>query len=964
MKSVMKSMFDSSMLFGANAPYIENLYEMYLTDQNSVSSTWRSYFDDLKKFPSVGRDSKDLAHNQTLHSPVSPLLSDSQNAVNNINLAQKQVAVLRIINAHRFLGVRYANLDPLNRHLKPDVAELDPAFYGLTETDMGITFETGSLVGSPQMTLRDILRLVRQTYCGSMGTEYMHINDVAQKRWIQDRLESSRGEQNYTSDVKRRILERLTAAETLERYLHTKYVGQKRFSLEGSESLIPMMEHLLQRAGAQGIRETVIGMAHRGRLNVLVNILGKLPRDLFAEFEGNQNEQLTSGDVKYHQGFSSDISTLGGVMHLALAFNPSHLEIINPVVEGSVRARQQRRADHDGREVMPVLLHGDAAFAGQGVIMEAFSLSQTRGYQTGGTVHIVINNQIGFTTSDIRDTRSSLYCTDVAKMVEAPIFHVNGDDPEALLLAAEIALDYRMKFKRDVVIDMVCFRKLGHNEQDEPLVTQPFMYRYINEHPGVRKLYAERLLQKNEIREGEPEEMIAAYRLAMDGGVNPIQPVLNNFNQEYAVDWSKFRDSALSNGVINTSVSRKKLQWLSQRLTDVPINFKLHSRVEKIIADRRAMADGQLALDWGMAENLAYASLVEEGVAVRLSGEDTARGTFFHRHTVLHDQNRVQWDKGYYIPLQNISPDQADFSVIDSILSEEAVLAFEYGYASAEPNSLVIWEGQFGDFANGAQVVIDQFIASGEAKWGRMCGLVMLLPHGYEGQGPEHSSGRVERYLQLCANYNMQVCIPSTPAQMFHLLRRQMLRLTRKPLIIFTPKSMLRSKHASSPLDDLAQGSFLPVIGEVDQITAEKVRRVVVCCGKIYYELIAARRERTTHNVESIYLLPEEVAIIRLEQLYPFPHDLFRAQIINYKNATEVLWCQEEPSNQGAWHRIQHYLLRHLPDGVRLVTSMRPSSASPAVGYLAVHNKQQRAVIDAAFYRDLDVKFGADDYAS
>ncbi|MBP0118342.1 MAG: 2-oxoglutarate dehydrogenase E1 component, partial [Candidatus Nitrotoga sp.] len=417
MTSVMKSMFDSSMLFGANAPYIENLYEMYLTDQNSVSSTWRSYFDDLKKFPSVGWGSKDIAHNQMLHSPASPLLSDSQNAVNNINLAQKQVAVLRIINAHRFLGVRHANLDPLNRHPKPDVAELDPAFYGLTEADMNITFETGSLVGSPQMTLRDILRLVRQTYSGSMGTEYMHINDVPQKRWIQDRLESSRGEQNYSSDVKRRILERLTAAETLEHYLHTKYVGQKRFSLEGSESLIPMLEHLLQRAGAQGIRETVIGMAHRGRLNVLVNILGKLPRDLFAQFEGNQNEQLPSGDVKYHQGFSSDISTLGGVMHLALAFNPSHLEIVNPVVEGSVRARQHRRADHDGREVMPVLLHGDAAFAGQGVIMEAFSLSQTRGYQTGGTVHIVINNQIGFTTSDIRDTRSSLYCTDVAKMV-------------------------------------------------------------------------------------------------------------------------------------------------------------------------------------------------------------------------------------------------------------------------------------------------------------------------------------------------------------------------------------------------------------------------------------------------------------------------------------------------------------------------------------------------------------------
>jgi len=624
------------------------------------------------------------------------------------------------------------------------------------------------------------------------------------------------------------------------------------------------------------------------------------------------------------------------------------------VIEGSVRARQDRRGDREGREVMPLLLHGDAAFAGQGVIMETFSLSQTRGYRTGGTVHIIINNQIGFTTSDTRDTRSSLYCSDVAKMIEAPVFHVNGDDPEALLLVAEIALDYRMTFKRDVVIDMVCFRKLGHNEQDEPMVTQPFMYSYINKHPGTRELYAKRLIEQNVIVEKDAEAMIAAYRRAMDEGINPVQPIISNFNKEYAVNWSKYKCDVSWDVAVDTTVPLKKLKKFSQRLTEVPENFKLQSRVEKIIVDRRAMGKGEQSLDWGMAENLAYASLVAEGIPVRLSGEDSARGTFFHRHAVLHDQNRVEWDQGYYVPLRNIASDQADFTVIDSMLSEEAVLAFEYGYASAEPNTLVIWEAQFGDFANGAQVVIDQFISSGEAKWGRMCGLVMFLPHGYEGQGPEHSSGRMERYLQLCADYNIQVCVPSTSAQIFHLLRRQMLRPIRKPLVVFTPKSMLRSRDAFSPLDELAQGSFQPVIGEMGMLRAERVRRIIVCSGKIYYELMSARNKRGSEAVEAGTFSSEEVAIIRLEQLYPFPHDAFKTQIANFPNATELLWCQEEPRNQGAWHRIQHYLMRHLHDNMRLVSAARPSAASPAAGYLAVHNEQQKAVIHAAFGCNLD----------
>ncbi len=956
MASIIKIMQENSALFGANASFVEGVYESYLAGPASVTEEWRTYFDALQ---TAGKATRDVAHTPIQRAFAALPTKSTGVTSTNTSLERKQVSVLQMINAHRFLGVRVANLDPLNRHVKPEVPELNPAHYGLTEADMQTTFETGSLVGAARMTLREIIDLVRQTYCGSIGAEYMYINDWAIKRWVQNRLEGARGKPSFVNAQRRRILERLTAAETLERYLHTKYVGQKRFSLEGSDTLIPLLDHLLQRAGSQQVRETVIGMAHRGRLNVLINTLGKLPRELFAEFEGKHNHELRSGDVKYHQGFSSDIATPGGAMHLTLAFNPSHLEIVNPVVEGSVRARQHRRGDKDGRAVLPVLLHGDAAFSGQGVVMETLNLSQTRGYRTGGTVHIIINNQIGFTSSDARDSRSTLYCSDVAKMIDAPIFHVNADDPEAVLLIAEIALDYRMEFGKDVVIDLVCFRKLGHNEQDEPLVTQPFMYSYINKHPGTRTLYAKKLVEQGVVMPDEPEAMIAEYRLAMDEGNNPIQPVLTNFNKEHAVSWSMFKDDIPWDAPADTAVPVEKLHELAQKLTRIPEKFKLHSRVEKIIADRVAMGQGTLDIDWGMAENLAYASLLVEGYPIRLSGQDCRRGTFFHRHAALHDQNRVDWRAGEYIPLQNITPQnsptpQADFIVIDSILSEEAVLAFEYGYASAEPNSLVIWEGQFGDFANGAQVVIDQFIASGEAKWGRKCGLVMLLPHGYEGMGPEHSSGRIERYLQLCADYNIQVCVPSNSAQMFHLLRRQMLRKTRKPLIVFTPKSLLRSKDAASPLAQLAEGKFQPMIGEIDALEKTKVRRLIVCSGKIYYELLAARRTREI----------QDIVIIRLEQLYPFPHADFEAQVTAYPNASEVVWCQEEPGNQGAWHRIQHYLLRHLRHGMRLDYALRPSSASPAAGYLSVHIEQQKAVIDAAFRNDLDLKPGAQHHAN
>ena len=939
----MQVMRDTSLLFGANAPFIEELYEQYLADPSAVPGTWRAYFDAL---PPVANGARDVVHSPIQRAFAASPKADAGNAITpDADLECKQARVLQLINAHRFLGMHAADLDPLNRYARPVIAELDPAYYGLGEADMGSVFDT-SMMDMPRMTLREILKLLRQTYCGSIGAEYMYIGAVAQKRWIQDRLESVRGQAGYGAAQRHRILERLTAAETLERYLHTKYVGQKRFSLEGGETLIPLLDHLLQRCGGQGMQEAVIGMAHRGRLNVLVNILGKQPSMLFAEFEGIHAEHLASGDVKYHQGFSADIATPGGELHVALAFNPSHLEIVNPVVEGSVRARQHRRKDFDGSKVIPILLHGDASFAGQGVVMETLSMSQTRGYHTGGTLHVIINNQIGFTVSDIRDTRSSIYCSDAAKMIDAPIFHVNADDPDAVLLVTEIALDYRMQFRKDVVIDLVCFRKLGHNEQDEPLVTQPFMYRFIHQHPGTRALYAQRLAEQGVIQAGEAEAMTADYRKAMDEGRNSIQSALGKHDGKLAADWKKLQHDIAWDIPVDTAVPLHRLQQLAAPLTTVPKNLTLHPRVQKIVDDRVAMARGDLPLDWGMAENLAYATLLTEGYPVRLSGQDSQRGTFFHRHTTWHDQHRRERHEGAYTPLQHLAPGQADFIVIDSLLSEEAVLGFEYGYATAEPDSLVLWEAQFGDFANGAQVVIDQFIASGEVKWGRLCGLVMLLPHGYEGQGPEHSSGRIERYLQLCADYNIQVCVPSTAAQMFHLLRRQMLRPMRKPLIVFTPKSLLRSKEAASPLGEFTQGKFQPVIAEVDALNNKKVRRIIACSGKVYYELLAARRARGI----------QDMAIIRIEQLYPFPHDDFVAQINAYPNAAELLWCQEEPGNQGAWHRIQHYLLRHLREGMRLDYALRPSSAAPAAGYLAVHQEQQKAVIAAAFRPDLDIK--------
>ncbi len=946
---MMKQMLGNSYLFGANAPFIEELYETYLNNPAEVTPAWRDYFDKLQNLPGVANSTApDVAHAPIVASLAQRAKLGTLRTTTSPASDDKQVKVLQLINAYRFLGNRWAQLDPLKRTERPVIAELDPAFYGFTEADLGVEFNTGSF-GNDPATLREILESLRQTYCGSIGAEYMYMSDISHKRWVQSKLEPQRATPNYSPEQKKRILERLTAAETLERYLHTKYVGQKRFSLEGGESAIVAMDELVRSAGEYGIHELVIGMAHRGRLNVLVNTLGKSPQDLFSEFEGKHADELSAGDVKYHNGFSSNIATPNGPVHLMLAFNPSHLEIVNPVVTGSVYARQRRRDDETGSQVLGVLIHGDAAVAGQGVNQEMLNYSQTRGYGTGGTVHVVINNQIGFTTSDPRDYRSSLYCTDIFKMIEAPIFHVNADDPEAVAFVTRLALDFRQEFKKDVVIDLVCFRKLGHNEQDEPMVTQPLMYKKIGAHPGTRKVYADRLVAQGVLKAEDPDRMIKDYRSALDQGQTVENAVLSNFERKYAVDWTPFMRQKYTDEA-NTKVPLADLKRLAQRVTDVPANFTLHSRVQKIIDDRKAMGAGKLPLDWGMGETLAYATLVVEGYGVRVSGEDCGRGTFFHRHAVLHDQNRERWDAGNYIPLQHIQDNQAPFVVIDSVLSEEAVLAFEYGYSSAEPNELVVWEGQFGDFANGAQVVIDQFISSGEAKWGRLCGLVMLLPHGYEGQGPEHSSARLERYMQLCAEHNMQVCVPSTPAQIYHLLRRQIVRKLRKPLVVMTPKSLLRHKDAVSSLDELANGSFQTVIGEIDELDAKKVKRVICCSGKLYYELMAARREKKQ----------TDVAILRIEQLYPFPAKAYANELKKYPNAREVVWCQEEPQNQGAWYASRHHFVAGLRAEQTLYAVARPASASPAVGYYSKHNAQQKTVIESALGASSKLKSSAE----
>ncbi len=927
----------SSYLSGGNAPYIEDLYEAYLDNPGSVSETWRAYFDAMQNMPGTnGTDARDIAH-----SPVQASFAERARlgpihrvvANPDAELGRKRVSVQKLIAAYRNIGSRWADLDPLKRQERPELPDLEPSFYGFTDTDMDIVFNTSNTYfGKESMPLREVLQNLRETYCGTLGIEFMYITDQTEKRWWQAKFETIRSKPDFTKEKKKHILERLTAAEGFERYLHTRFIGQKRFSLEGGESFIASMDELIQRAGKAGVQEIVIGMAHRGRLNVLVNIMGKNPLDLFAEFEGKHAADLPSGDVKYHQGFTSDIATPGGPINLSLAFNPSHLEIVNPVVEGAVKARQVRRSDRDGSQVLPILVHGDAAFAGQGVIMETLNLALTRGYGTGGTVHIVINNQIGFTTSDPRDSRSTTYCTDVVKMIEAPVLHVNGDDPESVVLATQMALDYRQAFKRDVVIDIICFRKLGHNEQDTPAMTQPLMYKKIDKHPGTRKLFAERLESQGVINEEYATKLSQQFRKDLDEGKYTANPVLVN-KTIFTAEPATGRDE-----LSETGVPLAELKRLSEMITKIPEGFKLHPLVEKVVNDRARMGRGEQLLDWGMGEHLAFASLVAGGYPIRITGQDSGRATFSHRHSVLHDQKREKWDSGIYIPLQNVASNQAAFTVIDSVLSEEAVLGFEYGYSISAPDTLVIWEAQFGDFANGAQVLIDQFITSGEVKWGLASGLTLMLPHGYEGQGPEHSSARPERFLQLCAENNIQVCQPTNPAQIFHLLRRQMTTMMRKPLVILTPKSLLRNKEAVSALADLSTGNFQNIISDTTA-NPEKVRRLIACSGKVYYDLVNRRRENTV----------EDVAIIRIEQLYPFPLEEFGAELALYPQLKDIVWCQDEPKNQGYWRFLQHYIMKAMTPGQQFGYAGRLASASTACGYAATHALQQKALLDQAF---------------
>jgi len=925
-----KDHLGDAFLYAGNADYIQTLFESYLTDPNTVDAEWRAFFQQ------TGDTALPVARETHQPSPAAARAAVSAGIdIEALHQAQhKQVRVLQLINAYRYRGHQRAHLDPLDLYERPRIKDLDLEYHELTEADLDTEFDTGSFRSIDEAKLREILRRLQKIYCEHIGVEYMHITDTVQKRWIQERLEPKDTDFGFSFEQRRVILERLTASEGMEHYLHTRYTGQKRFSLEGGESLIPLLDELIQRSGESGAREVVIGMAHRGRLNVLMNIFGKRPKDLFAEFEGTTERTISrAGDVKYHMGFSSDANTPGGPVHIVLAFNPSHLEIVNPVVEGSVRARQARRRDESRDQVVPILIHGDAAFSGQGVVMETINLSETRGYSTGGTVHVVINNQIGFTTSDPLDTRSTLYCTDVAKMVQAPIFHVNADDPEAVVFVTRLAMDFRTKFHKDVVVDMICYRRHGHNEADQPLATQPLMYQKIANLPTTRAKYAEKLEELGVISPGDAKKMQDNYRTALTTKDVVSETILSDYKAEYAVDWSPYMGGRWDMPV-DTAVPLATLQQLSDKLTTLPDGFVLERSVSKVVEARKRMAKGEQPMDWGFAETMAYATLLHENIHMRLSGQDCGRGTFAHRHAMLHDQKTGD----IYTPLRHLNDDTPDSDacmIINSLLSEVAVLGFEYGFSASEPETLIIWEAQFGDFANGAQVVIDQFIASSEAKWSYFSGLVMFLPHGYEGQGPEHSSARFERYLQLCAEDNMQVCMPSSPAQIFHLLRRQMLRPWRKPLVVMTPKSLLRRKSATSPLQSLVSGQFETVIAD-EKITPATARRVIFCSGKVYYDLLDFREKREI----------SDIALVRIEQLYPFPADKIQQVFSLYSKTVEVVWCQEEPRNQGAWYYTRPFLNHYLPSTSPLRFVGRLACSSPAAGSMKQHLAQQQAIID------------------
>ena len=937
--NLIREFFDSSQLSGGNADYVESLYDAWLDAPDAVPAQWQQYFDTFR-----GRASGDVSHAAAI-ARIEAAQKQRRNGASAAPVsdehARKQAGVLRLLTAYRSRGHLAAKLDPLELTTRMDAPDLGLAFHGLTEADLQTEFDCGSYAGGGQrLKLDDLWQRLKTVYTRSIGAEFMHISDHEQRSWIYSRLEQANGSAKLDKAGKQRVLDGLTAAEGLERYLHTKYVGQKRFSLEGGDSLIPLIDDVVRAAGDNGIKEVVIGMAHRGRLNVLVNILGKPPQTLFDEFEGkfeHPSDPAYSGDVKYHMGFSADVKTPKGGVHVALAFNPSHLEIVNPVVAGSVHARQLRRLDTEHRKSIAMLVHGDAALAGQGVNMELFNMSQARGFKIGGSLHVVVNNQVGFTTSNPQDARSTMYCTDLAKMVNAPVLHVNGDDPEAVIEVTRLAYEFRSRFRKDVVIDLVCYRRHGHNEADEPSATQPMMYQIIKKRPTARDLYQQQLVEEGVLEDGAAKQQLEAYRDRLEAGdsMTDLDP---SPQRDIEIDWTRFANGKLATPA-DTTVPKKKLKALAEQILKLPDDLKLQSRVAKIYDDRRKMASGEQPADWGFAENLAYATLIDQGSNLRLVGQDSGRGTFFHRHAVLHDQTNGHT----YLPLATLR-DSANVEIIDSLLSEEAVMAFEYGHATFDPDTLHIWEAQFGDFANGSQVVIDQFISSGEAKWNRLCGLALFLPHGYEGQGPEHSSARLERFLQLCAMDNMQVCVPTTPAQDFHMIRRQMIRPVRKPLIVMTPKSLLRHKLAVSSLDELADGSFQLVIGEHRKLAAKKVRRVVLCAGKVYYDLLeqAEKSELT------------DVAVVRVEQLYPFPRPEVRVELEKYPSVREIFWCQEEPMNQGAWFQIRHHLQACASDKQSLSYAGRARSPAPAAGHFNTHATEQAALVEQALTAPVD----------
>ena len=928
----MKELWGSSHISAGHAAYLEGLYETFLNNPEELSKDWFDFFTNLPKLPNSNGE---ISHQKI----INEFRNFSRNsAVLKKSVDERQGKVIRLIQSYRNRGHLKANLDPLGMMERRLVEDLNIEFHGLSQEDLNEEFYTDTFdTGSEKLPLRDIIKKLEDIYCGKIGIECNHIMDSAERRWFQKKFESNLNEYSFDEKERLNIYERLNSAEGLAKYLSAKYPGMKRFGIDGAESLVPLVETVIQDCGSLGASQICFGMAHRGRLNLLVNVLGKLPSDLFSAFsEDFELEGASTGDVKYHLGFSSNFDTPGGEVHVSLFNNPSHLEIVDPVVIGSVRARQDRINDKDRSKVIPVLLHGDAAFSGQGVVMESLQMSQTRGFNVGGTIHIIVNNQIGFTTSNINDSRSTDYSSDVAKIIQAPVIHVNGDDPEMVVNAAKIACKYRNKFKKDIVIDLFCYRRRGHNEADDPSATQPLMYEKISNHASVLNQYEENLIKEGILKAEQSKTIKSNYRKSLEGGQSVAKNLAKKPNDSLWFDWEPYLDVKWWPKV-DTTFSKKELKKLGKEIISAPKEFNIGSQASKIFADRREMNQENIPLNWGYAEIMAYATLLKDGYPIRLTGQDVRRGTFSHRHACIFDSKTGM---GYISLSELAEKNKTSFDIYDSLLSEEAVLGFEYGYSATWPSGLTIWEAQFGDFANGAQVVIDQFIVSAQHKWERLSGLVMLLPHGYEGQGPEHSSARIERFLQLCASENIQVCVPSSPKQIFHLLRRQAIRKMRTPLIVISPKSLLRNPKAVSTLDDLSNGSFECVIDdELDN--KNDVKKVIMCSGKVFYELIDKRNKEKRNDI----------AIIRIEQLYPFPYDDLEEILLRYQNVHEYIWCQEEPLNQGAWfshrHRIQRVLDR-LGNNNEVKLVSRPAAAAPAVGLMKLHLKQQETLINEA----------------